>query len=84
MEFQLFADNAPLGPPEVNGPNQDQHGQEDTAVAGKTCTTNALGNCTISDVVPGRYWVVETAGLPDYTLALTSTRTSAWVRRSAS
>jgi hypothetical protein len=44
-------DNAPLG--------GAAHGPEDTAT-GLTCTTGADGNCSIGNVVPGRYWVVET------------------------
>jgi len=59
--FTLFVDNPPL-----NG--AAPHGAEDTATA-KTCTTGSDGNCTISDVVPGRYWVVETTGVPDHDLA---------------
>ena len=59
--FTLFIDNPPL-----NGPAP--HGAEDTATA-KTCMTGADGNCTISDVVPGQYWVVETTGVPGHDLA---------------
>src|SRR5919198_3477999 len=49
---ELYPDAAPPGatPP---------HGAEDTAT-GKTCTTDAGGDCTISNVVPGQYWIVET------------------------
>ena len=50
--FELFTDNAPLD-------GAAPHGAEDTAT-GKTCTTNASGDCTIDDVVPGQYWIVET------------------------
>jgi hypothetical protein len=59
--FTLFVDNPPL-----NGPAP--HGAEDTATT-KTCTTGADGNCTISDVVPGQYWVVETTGIPNHDTA---------------
>ena len=59
--FTLFIDNPPL-----NGPAP--HGAEDTPTA-KTCMTGADGNCTISDVVPGQYWVVETTGVPGHDLA---------------
>jgi hypothetical protein len=50
--FELYKDNAPLG-------GSPPHGAEDTAT-GKTCTTDAGGDCTISNVVPGQYWIVET------------------------
>ena len=33
------------------------------------CTTNAAGTCTIADVAPGDYWVVETSAPPGYTVA---------------
>jgi hypothetical protein len=56
--FTLFVDNPPL-----NG--AAPHGAEDTTT-GKTCTTGADGNCTIGDVVPGQYWVVETTGVPNH------------------
>jgi hypothetical protein len=51
-EFTLFEDNPPLdgAPP---------HGGEDVAT-NKTCTTEADGTCTITGVLPGQYWVVET------------------------
>jgi uncharacterized surface anchored protein len=58
VKFDLFTDNAPLdgSPP---------HGAEDTAVSGKSCTTDANGECSITDIVPGQYWVVEdTSTLP--------------------
>jgi Prealbumin-like fold domain len=51
-EFTLFEDNPPLdGAP--------LHGGEDVAT-NKTCTTGADGTCTITGVLPGQYWVVET------------------------
>jgi len=51
VTFDLYADNAPLdGPPPA--------GAEDTAT-GDSCTTAADGTCTISNVAPGQYWVVE-------------------------
>jgi hypothetical protein len=53
--FTLFVDNAPLG-------GAAPHGAEDTATT-KTCTTAANGDCSITDIVPGRYWVVETTGV---------------------
>jgi hypothetical protein len=74
VTFNLKTDNAngagTLGPPDgPNGPNQDQPGAEDTLVANKSCTTatatsagpppTVKGECTIADVPPGNYWVVE-------------------------
>ncbi len=51
VEFELYDDNAPLdGAPPA--------GAEDTAT-GQTCTTAADGTCTIDEVAPGQYWVVE-------------------------
>ena len=67
--FGLFTDNSPLGPPDSGGPNQDQHGAEDVSQASLTCTTGANGNCTIQNVPLGRYWVVETTGVPGHGLA---------------
>jgi Prealbumin-like fold domain len=49
VRFDLFKDNPPLGPP---------RGPEDTAT-GLFCVTSALGVCSISNVIPGQYWVVE-------------------------
>jgi uncharacterized surface anchored protein len=49
-EFTLYEDNAPTG---------DPRGAEDIAT-NKTCTTGADGTCTITGVLPGEYWVVET------------------------
>jgi hypothetical protein len=50
VSFSLYTNAAPLGPP---------RGAEDTLVSGKSCTTDASGNCTISGVLAGTYWVVE-------------------------
>ncbi|MFL5732398.1 MAG: collagen binding domain-containing protein [Chloroflexia bacterium] len=59
--FTLFTDNAPLaGPP--------PHGAEDTATA-TTCTTGATGDCSMTNLIPGQYWIVETAGVIGYALA---------------
>jgi hypothetical protein len=59
--FTLFTDNAPLdGPP--------PHGAEDTATE-LSCTSGSDGRCSIEDVVPGQYWVVETTGVPGYDTA---------------
>jgi hypothetical protein len=60
-EFELYTDNAPLGgsPPK---------GAEDTAT-GQTCTTDANGDCSISNVVPGQYWIHEKTGVTGYDLA---------------
>jgi hypothetical protein len=52
-EFTLYVDNAPFGP-------SGTRGSEDTATT-FTCTTGSDGNCTISNVLQGKYWVVETA-----------------------
>ena len=49
-EFTLYEDNPPTG---------GIRGGEDIAT-NKTCTTNADGTCTITGVLPGEYWVVET------------------------
>ena len=59
VRLDLYADVAPLGPPDGNGPNSDSHGAGDTIVTGKFCVTDAGGDCTIATVNPGRYWVVE-------------------------
>jgi hypothetical protein len=57
--FTLYNDLAPLG---------GSRGVEDT-ITTKTCTTNASGNCTISNVLAGRYWVVETTTPAGYSTA---------------
>jgi uncharacterized surface anchored protein len=49
-EFTLYEDNSPTG---------GARGAEDVAT-NKTCTTAADGTCTITGVLPGQYWVVET------------------------
>jgi hypothetical protein len=59
--FELYVDNAPLG---GNPPK----GAEDTAT-GQTCTTDATGDCSIANVVPGQYWVHEKTGVTGYDLA---------------
>jgi hypothetical protein len=71
--FTLYKDNAPLGPPDGAGPNQDSHGAEDT-VTSFTCTTSAgptppVGDCSMTSVTFGSYWVVETATPPGHTTA---------------
>jgi hypothetical protein len=48
--FVLYKDNAPVG---------GTRGAEDTLVAGKSCTTNADGDCSINNVLAGEYWVHE-------------------------
>ncbi len=57
--FTLFKDNAPTG---------GVRGSEDTATS-FTCTTAANGNCTMSLVPIGRYWVVETTVPPNHAKA---------------
>jgi len=49
-EFTLYRDNAPVG---------GTLGLEDTPTD-RVCTTDASGVCTITDVLVGDYWVVET------------------------
>jgi Prealbumin-like fold domain len=49
-EFTLYEDNSPTG---------GTRGDEDVAT-NKTCTTGSDGTCTITGVLPGQYWVVET------------------------
>jgi hypothetical protein len=57
VSFELYADNDPFG-------GSAPHGDEDTAT-GLTCTTDVAGDCTISDIPNGLYWVVEdTSSLP--------------------
>jgi len=56
--FELYKDNAPVG---------GSRGAEDTAT-GKTCTTTN-GTCTISNVLAGEYWVVETTTPTGYETA---------------
>jgi hypothetical protein len=57
-EFTLYEDTPPIaGPP--------PHGTEDIAT-NKTCTTDANGTCTITGVLPGPYWVVETKTPPNH------------------
>jgi hypothetical protein len=49
-EFTLYKDNPPIG---------GTRGNEDTITTQK-CTTAANGECTITNVLQGEYWVVET------------------------
>ena len=63
--FTLYADTgSESGPPDAAGPNQDAKNSGDT-VTSYTCTTVA-GVCSISGVVFGSYWVVETTTPPGY------------------
>ncbi|MEA2296706.1 MAG: serine-aspartate repeat-containing protein [Solirubrobacteraceae bacterium] len=50
-EFTLYTDAAPVG---------GSRGAEDTATA-KQCTTASTGTCDITNVAPGKYWVVESS-----------------------
>lgn len=59
--FTLFTDNAP-----VDG--AAPHGAEDVATS-FTCTTDAAGDCSITNVNFGDYWAVETTGVPNHDLA---------------
>jgi hypothetical protein len=63
--FTLFTDNTPVdgAPP---------HGAEDVATS-LTCTTEADGDCSITDVPFGNYWAVETTGVPNHELAADQT-----------
>ncbi len=60
--FTLWIDNQPVGG------TVGHHGLEDTETA-KTCTTNAAGNCSILDVAPGKYWLVESTTPAGYDTA---------------
>jgi hypothetical protein len=62
-EFKLVRDNAPTA---VDG--QTAPGAEDLDT-GKTCTTDASGNCQFNDVAIGDYWVVETKAPAGHFLA---------------
>lgn len=53
-EFTLYVDNPPT---EADG--QIEPGAEDT-ITTQTCTTDAVGLCSIESVLAGSYWVVET------------------------
>jgi hypothetical protein len=53
IRFRLFTDNAPTG-------GSPPHGAEDTSTS-MFCDTNSSGDCTISSIPIGRYWVVEDA-----------------------
>jgi uncharacterized surface anchored protein len=61
--FTLWIDNQPVG-----GDTVGHHGLEDTATA-KTCTTNVAGDCSILDVPPGNYWLVESTTPAGYDTA---------------
>jgi hypothetical protein len=63
--FTLYVDAPPVG----NGPPK---GPEDTVAQG-TCTTGANGQCDITNVPPGDYWVSETGPPPGYVAAPDST-----------
>ncbi len=59
--FTLYTDNTPVG-------GAAPHGNEDVATS-MTCTTDASGDCSISNVPFGNYWAVETTGVSGYDLA---------------
>jgi hypothetical protein len=63
--FTLYVDAPPVG----GGPPK---GAEDTTVQG-TCTTGANGQCDITNVPPGDYWVSETGPPAGYVAAPDST-----------
>jgi len=53
-EFTLYHNNAPLGAPRGSA------AEDPITNPVQKCTTNALGTCTITNVLIGDYWVVET------------------------
>ena len=57
--FTLYVNNLPLAGP---------RGLNDTATS-TTCTSNASGVCTMTDVLPGDYWLVETTTPAGYDTA---------------
>jgi hypothetical protein len=73
----LWNDNGPLtGPPDGSGvlnPNQDAHdpSQDSAVTPAKSCTTLAVtGDCTITGLSPGKYWLVEGTPPPGYGAAV--------------
>jgi uncharacterized protein YbdZ (MbtH family) len=60
--FTLYQDNDPFGG--VRNPLTDT-----PVTPAVTCTTNAAGDCSMIDLLPGRYWVVETNTPSGYTTA---------------
>ncbi len=61
--FTLYTDNGTIG---------GTRGGDDTATA-KTCTTDAAGDCSITGVDLGNYWVVETGTPAGYVTAADQT-----------
>ena len=64
VKFTLWKDNPPLGPPD--GTQTSHSTAEDVEQTSLTCTTasttsgsDVKGECTISNVPQGQYWVVE-------------------------
>ncbi len=60
--FTLYTDNAPTG-------GTSGHGDEDTATSYTCKTAENTGNCSMSGVLVGEYWIVETTGDADHDLA---------------
>jgi hypothetical protein len=58
--FELFTDNAPKG---VSPGVEDIGTAQDPISSVGSCTTTAAGNCTISNIALGDYWLIET-GVP--------------------
>jgi hypothetical protein len=59
--FSLYHDASPFG---------GQRGAGDTPVSpATTCTTDAAGNCSMTNLLPGNYWVVETTTPAGYATA---------------
>ncbi len=66
VQFQLFADNAPVG----GSYNVPAATDGVTALYGcTTSTVDPIGVCTIGNVLPGNYWVVETAAPAGHDIA---------------
>ncbi|MBY4678562.1 SpaA isopeptide-forming pilin-related protein [Marinobacterium arenosum] len=63
-QFSLYVDNQPVGQYNSDGATPD------TAVAGKSCTSDASGICTIDGILPaGNYCIVETVTPDGYVAA---------------
>jgi hypothetical protein len=66
--FTLFIDDPPVGAPRQAAPADHTVA---TCLNGGvlvpcSCTTNGSGNCSILNITPGSYWVVETTTPPGY------------------
>jgi hypothetical protein len=63
--FELYQDNG------LNSgvPGSTRDGALVDTDTGKSCTTDAAGDCSFTDVPPGNYWIVETTTPPGYDTA---------------